>query len=763
MKALLWFWNDLFAMPLKLLRSWTHLELRGLQATAIKIAIIIIALFILWEIFIRTQKAYRKYIKRSHDLVPEYLPQDGLTGTKASLDIERDPELHIERLVKARKWEELADYYANLQVYKKAAYYYQKAGRLDKAAVEWSRLGKPMKAARLHEKAGDHGRAAQCYLDQGKPKKAAKAYEKLGAFGMAAAALTAARQTGPALEAYTKYFAGNPTGPQAASAAEACLTLLGDTRATKSLDPQQRASLVKSISMTLERSGKEAQAAKLCEDSGDLARAGELYLRAGLLEAAARCMQQAGRTKDAAEIGARFYEGKGRFKEAAMAYEGAGQFRKAGDCYSKVNEVRKTADCYRKAGEYFGAAFALVHLRAWEEAIPMLQKVSENHNRYAESRALLGRCFYQLHDYPHCVATLENHLTGERVTKDNIDYFWMLALAYEQEGELAKSRDVLLKIRSVDVEFRDVSQRLSNIQTRISIAPTDQAAPATPQPPADSPHTAVMEMVESSLGRRYHLQRELGRGGMGTVYQAHDTQLDRTVALKFMGSLVDGSEEFRARFKREAQAAARVNHPNIVSIYDIGSDEGKAFIAMEFVEGPNLAKYIAQKGKLSPREAGNIIAQAASALQAIHEAGIVHRDIKPDNILLSKGGLVKVMDFGLAKSESVKLTGTNVIMGTPCYMSPEQATGQPVKPQSDVYALGLVFYEMLTGKTVFSEGDVLHRQVHETPPPPSTVEEGIPESLDAVILCAIAKNPEERFPTMKEFARAIRAAGETAK
>jgi tetratricopeptide (TPR) repeat protein len=752
-----WFWNGLLDIPLDYLRDWTNMSLRGTTSTVLKVVIVGGIIFLIFEIWIRSTKAYRKYVKRSHDLVPEYLPKDGRTGTSASLDTERDPELRIERLKKAGKWEELAEQYAALELYKKAAAYYQKAGRLDKAALEWARLGKPLKAARLLEKAGEHGRAAQFYADKGKHAKAAKAFENLGAHGEAASSYAQARKYPQAIEAFGRYFAANPSGAAAATAAEACLTLLRNQKATNKVAPETRTKLMQGVCKTLEKSGREGDAARLLEESGELARAGELYVRAGQLEAAVRCLQQAGRNREASEIGARYYESKGRMREAAMAYEGAGQYSRAADCYSKVDEKAKAAECYAKAGEFYGAGFALVHLRKWEEAIRMLQKVPEDHPRFEASRALLGRCFYQLHDYPHCVATLENHLTGARVTRDNIDYFWMLALAYEQEGELAKSRDVLLKIRTVDVEFRDVSQRLSNIETRISIAPVGQPG-HTPPPPAspDEKHTAVMDMVENSLGRRYRLDRELGRGGMGTVYKAHDTQLDRPVALKFMGSLVDGSEEYRQRFRREAQAAAKVNHPNIVSIYDIGSEEGKAFIAMEFIEGPNLGKYIAQKGRISPREASNIIQQAASALQAIHDVGIVHRDIKPDNILLSRGGLVKVMDFGLAKSESVKMTGTNVVMGTPCYMAPEQATAGKVTPQTDVYALGLVFYEMLTGQTVFRDGDILQRQVHEMPPPPSEVAPDIPTALDDIILCAVAKDPQQRFPSMNAFVHALR-------
>jgi serine/threonine-protein kinase len=268
--------------------------------------------------------------------------------------------------------------------------------------------------------------------------------------------------------------------------------------------------------------------------------------------------------------------------------------------------------------------------------------------------------------------------------------------------------------------------------------------------------TQMMQNVEQSLGGRYVLEQELGRGGMGVVYRARDSQLDRPVALKFLGSMVDSSEEFRQRFIREARTAAKINHPNIVSIYDISASVGKAYIAMEYIEGPSLHKYISQRKALKPKEAVNVIVQTCSALAAIHDAGIVHRDIKPDNILLAKGGLVKLTDFGLAKAEDSRMTRTGVVMGTPSYMAPEQVLGKEADVRSDIYSLGLVLHECLTGETAFLGPDVLELQLQKMPPLPSTKAEGIPPELDAIVMRCVAKKPEERFPNVRELVSALR-------
>jgi serine/threonine protein kinase len=174
------------------------------------------------------------------------------------------------------------------------------------------------------------------------------------------------------------------------------------------------------------------------------------------------------------------------------------------------------------------------------------------------------------------------------------------------------------------------------------------------------------------------------------------------------------------------------------------------------VEGPNLHRYLHNKGRLDVREAVNIVVQAASALEAVHAAGIVHRDIKPDNILIARGGLVKLMDFGLARSDEQRLTASRIVMGTPCYMSPEQARGEKADHRTDIYALGLVLYELLTGETVFADGDVLMRQVKEVPPPPSIKAPNVPRELDQIIMKAIAKDREARHVNVSEFIAELR-------
>lgn len=765
-----WFWNGVMDYPRQLLQSTLGLDLSAdWMVLGTKIGVILLALFIGWFVFTEIATRFRDIRRRREmremetsfqgkkQVYGDDLPTGSAAGSVSKAQIQ-EVERAIAMMKKNRDYAGMAARYASIGKFKDAAKWYKKAGDMNKSALAWAKAGYTVYAAKMLQKHGSFAQAGEFYAQKGKYLQAAKAYEQGGDVARAAENYARAGKVNEAVENFRRFFGAASGDPaQVVAAAERCYTVLNEPKVQSKVGKKDMQQLLLLVADRFEKGGKVEFALKLFSENGDAGRAGEIYLKMGRLEEAAKCMQQAGRAKDAAEIGGRFYESKGRFKEAAMAYEGAQIWTRAADCWSKVNEPARAADCYEKGGEMYGAGFARVHLRDWPNAIRCLQRVTEDHPRFGLSRALLGRAFYQSKDYEHCIATLENYLTGEKVTNDNIDYYWMLALAYEQVGKLSESKDVLLKIRSVNMEYRDISRRLSNIDSRISMGPQALSAAGIGSGAQTQQGGAVMSMVEKSLGERFQLERELGRGGMGVVYKAVDKSLDRPVALKFLGSLVDGNDEYKLRFVREARAAAKVQHPNVVAIYDIGSDEGKAYIAMEYVEGPNLHKYLTSKGKLEVREAVSIVIQTASALEAVHESGIIHRDIKPDNILIAKGGLVKLMDFGLARGDDMRLTASRIVMGTPCYMSPEQAKGEKTDHRTDIYALGLVLYECLTGRTVFADGDVLRRQVQEMPPPPSSMVHNIPQELDQVIMKCIAKKADERYQSVSELIAHLRA------
>ncbi|MFZ4517451.1 MAG: Stk1 family PASTA domain-containing Ser/Thr kinase [Microthrixaceae bacterium] len=261
------------------------------------------------------------------------------------------------------------------------------------------------------------------------------------------------------------------------------------------------------------------------------------------------------------------------------------------------------------------------------------------------------------------------------------------------------------------------------------------------------------------LGDRYEIHRRLARGGMAQVYLARDRSLDRPVAVKELVPEFATDPSFVERFRREAQAAANLSHPNIVGVYDWGTQDGTYFIVMEYVDGPSLSQVIRRDGPLHPRRAAEIAGEVAAALGSAHSRGVVHRDIKPGNVLLTSNGQAKVTDFGIARalsSADEDLTQAGSVMGTATYFSPEQAQGLPVDPRTDLYSLGVVLYEMVTGRPPFTGETPLaiaYKHVQDQPAPPSTVIPDLPVALEAVIMKLLAKRPDDRYASAEELRR----------
>ena len=270
-------------------------------------------------------------------------------------------------------------------------------------------------------------------------------------------------------------------------------------------------------------------------------------------------------------------------------------------------------------------------------------------------------------------------------------------------------------------------------------------------------------MLQTVLSGRYRLLERIGEGGMAFVYRAEDTLLSRIVAVKVLRDELAADPEFLARFRREAQAAAALTHPNIVNVYDVGEDTGRHYIVMEHVDGPTLKQVIQQRGALPLAEALDIGAQVCAAADVAHRRGIVHRDIKPQNILLAADGVVKVTDFGLAQPVAAGPAGEHgqeTVLGTAHYLSPEQAQGQPATPASDIYAIGVVLYEMLTGRVPYDGAtaeEIVQKHVGQAPVPPRQLNESLPAAVEAFIYKALAKQPDQRHATARELGNALTA------
>jgi eukaryotic-like serine/threonine-protein kinase len=264
------------------------------------------------------------------------------------------------------------------------------------------------------------------------------------------------------------------------------------------------------------------------------------------------------------------------------------------------------------------------------------------------------------------------------------------------------------------------------------------------------------------IADRFELEELVGTGGMSTVFRARDLQLDRLVAIKILHERYVDDPEYLERFRREARAVARLSHPNIVTVIDRGDDGGRQYIVFEHVEGENLKELVTRTGRLPPRRALELVIPVADGLAFAHERGLVHRDVKPQNVLLSSEGEIKVTDFGIARSLDVEhgVTQTGTVLGTSEYLAPEQASGEPVSPATDEYSLGVVLWELLTGEVPFTgENFVAVALRHVNEPPPSLREQrpDLSPRLAAAVERALAKDPARRFPSMSALATELRA------
>ena len=351
---------------------------------------------------------------------------------------------------------------------------------------------------------------------------------------------------------------------------------------------------------------------------------------------------------------------------------------------------------------------------------------------------------------------------GLPVDEEMKDILYNLALDFERKRQPNKAISVYDHIASADPNYKDIPSR----QQKIRAAMASTGAPAIPSLRPKEESTVMLEGASENptLGR-YEIVGELGKGAMGIVYKGVDPKIHREVAIKTIRFEQDFDpeeiEDDKKRFFREAETAGRLTHPNIVTVYDVGEDWDLSYIAMELLEGADLVAHT-KKGKLLPiRRVMEIIAQSCDALDYAHEQGVVHRDVKPANIMLLKNGQVKVTDFGIARitTGSRTQTAAGIVMGTPSYMSPEQVSGHHVDGRSDIFSLGVVFYELLTGERPFKAEAImtlLHVIATQPHTPVRTYNPRVPEFLGKVIDKALAKDPAARFQRGSEMARALR-------
>jgi tetratricopeptide (TPR) repeat protein len=478
-----------------------------------------------------------------------------------------------------------------------------------------------------------------------------------------------------------------------------------------------------------ERAGRLAEAAGLREALAQFEQAGNLYERAGDLERAAEMYRSAGDLVKAGETFAR-----------------ATQYADAAECFRAAGDRSKLVEALEKCGEPFDAAWVSIENSDRPRAIRSLQKVTQADPHYLEAANILAEAYQEEGHIDLAINTIEQIVAfrgEEAVPLNDCD---RLAKLLEEASQYERAIEVLEVIRSRDVGYPGVATRIDELRKHVTGHPTVAGvAPTTVAVPQSMPNADAF-----GGGVRYDILEELGRGGMGVVFKARDRRLGRVVALKRLTENLREHPKAVEMFLREARAAAALNHPNIVTLYDAGQEGDTFYLTMEYLEGSPLQSILKRQGKLTSRDAAKLGVQIAAGLHYAEEQRIVHRDIKTANLFFTRKKVVKIMDFGLAKMVEEVRRGSTVIGGTPYYMAPEQSLGDAVDHRADLYALGVTFFELITGAVPFLSGDVAYHHRHTPPPDPREKVPETPAAFAELILKLMAKKPEDRVASARE-------------
>jgi eukaryotic-like serine/threonine-protein kinase len=666
---------------------------------------------------------------------------------------------------KAGRWETAGKIYAQVEAFDKAARCYME---LDKKSV----------AGEMFERAGSYREAGDCYRAIGFGRHAAQAYLKAHAESEAAECLVAVF---------------NEEGGVAAAKSDVQVKEMRGIAKTAG-DLLFKLERYEEAEAVLSRGELYGPAAKVAFHRNDFARAADLFLKVSRGDLAAKALERLGNTKGAARALGNYLREQGQLEQAAEQLESAeewvdaagayrsmeryadagrcyfngqdfgaaaemfravGEYAQAGESYAQTRQFREAAQSFQEAnlpvrqaemleqaGENFEAGTLFMQHGRHEDAIRLLQQVPDTDVRFADACAALGQVFAERGMDSLAVKKYEQATADTAVSRATVQAYYGLARAYEQRGQLPRAIELFERILTFDYQYEDVAARVEQIKaTSREVART--ASPAVSPVLADD--GATQERQE-----RYQAVREIGRGGMGVVYLARDRLLERDVAYKVLPEQLRENPDALRNFLREAKAAAQLNHPNIVTVYDVGESSHGYYLAMEFVNGTTLKEIVQKRGPIAPGGLIYILRQMAEALGYAHGKKVVHRDIKTANTMWTADKQVKIMDFGLAKLMEEVRNATTTISGTPFYMSPEQTLGKSVDHRTDLYSLGVTVFELATGQLPFRRGNVPYHHVHTPPPDPRTLNPKLPDPLAEVILRCLAKAPDDRYASARE-------------
>ncbi len=739
----------------------------------------------------------RKYeLAGNFGMAADLLFEGGAFEDAAEIYLKTDNPLRAaEAMEKAGNTQKAVALYRKANAGQLAGDAFSKRGQFALAAREYQAAELPEKAAAAFVKANDFRAAADIYRDIDRPQLAADAYERAGDKSSAA-------------EMYAKHFHSQFDLARGAldGIREAC------EGAQKAAGWMEEAGDLEGAAALLRKAGFRKRSAELYTQLGNVEEAAQIYIEANRPQYAARLYDSVGEQEKALKFraeaklqqgdrrgaaddfaaaglhakAAELYNDLGESAQAAENYEKAGELRMAADIYKGIDDKVSAARVYEAAADfdqamrlhrelgdqraelraaksgnnYFRVGEIMLEHKRVEDALAAFQRVEPTDPRYEEANVMQGDLLRELGRHDVAFSKYKLAIGDQRPSKGNIELLYKMAMTAEAGGSVLQALKLFEKIIGVDYHFRDAGERAQRLRSSagvegmltaafsggaagVSAAVADQkskqARPSTPQGPD-----------------RYKIEEEIARGGMGIVYRATDTVLERVVAYKILPGNLKTNEVAVKYFLREARAAARMSHPNIVTVFDAGEQGGEYYMAMEYVEGQTLKMLVTRQGAFPEKLVRYIMMQVCRGLAYAHERGLVHRDIKPGNLMLTKDRTVKIMDFGLAKFvEEVQAAHTRAI-GTPYYMSPEQVVGKELDGRSDIYSLGVSMFECATGQVPFGKGDLSYHHLHTIPPRVSELNPKISEQLSDVIFRCMAKSTDARYRSVTELMAEIK-------
>ncbi|MBN2432349.1 MAG: protein kinase [Acidobacteria bacterium] len=548
-------------------------------------------------------------------------------------------------------------------------------------------------------------------------------------------------------------------------------------RALKLYDKAERWDMVAQIYLKIRQYAKAAQmleklgdehfvtAAEVYEQVGNLVRARRCYVAAGYYfrdkhswEKAATNFIKGNRKDEALDCYERQFKDmeklstpdqwKSRSKRIIALAEQLGDPLKAARYAEYAREIEDAVHYYTRGGNLIKAAELLLNQQKLEAALDILVRIKKGEPNYVESLVLKARIFRQQQKYAEAIRHYLDFFKSEKLGNANLEDFFYLGDCLEKLGKLDQARDIFQKINvkrpyfmNADVRIEAIDRKKQEAGEMTQLLEKDMAAKLRNQ---DGP-------FKTGIGERYDELEELGRGGAGIVFRARDKLLDRTVALKLLPAHVTTDTTRLKSFFKEAKAIAKLNHPNIVSIYDILKVENEYYIVMEFIKGITIESMLEARRRIPSKLALFVARYVLLALSYAHRSHVIHQDIKPANIMLSDDRTVKLMDFGVAQlRDELPDHSSSIVVGTPKYISPEQLQGIPVDERCDIYSFGVTLYEMISGALPYPSEGILRHHLMTPPTPMRTHIRNYPTELENVISRCLEKDREKRYRTARE-------------